>query len=99
MFIGAFMYTNSRILGSYSMESLKIDKMNEIKDTLNNSLSLLDHEIFENRFESFHSKLYLAAAILMVLVYLFHTIVVELIGNLLYTIFCCPCLRKETAKI
>lgn len=91
MLIAGFMFTNSRILSSSNLEKIK-----NVSDKIKGYLDLMDNEYINlDRFSSFHGQLYLALFIIIILVYMFHTIVIEFVGKILISIICCKCFRKH----
>ena len=90
MLVGGFMYTNSRILSS-SNEL----KLQQISDYVN----LIKNRYFNDRFSTAYSQLYAAVFIVIIIIYLFKSVIINFFGSIVYRILCCTCCMKRRKSI
>ena len=86
MLLGAFMYTNSRIISSSQVEIIQDVKA---------YLKALGSKFIEERFKSAHSQLYFAVIILFVLLFIFQNFIIKVFLKYLFKFLSCQCCRKE----
>ena len=91
MLIGAFMYTNSRILSS----SLDIKEIKQFEKFVKNFTS----KYMEDRLSSTHAQLYVVILALIVILYLFKNIIIDMLGKYIVKLLCCRVCRKKRASI
>lgn len=91
MIVGGFMYSNSRILAASTEEALQ---------ELTGYISILHNNFISSRFKSTHSQLYLAVFVLLVLIYLFQTIILSFVKQIFVKfLFCGICRKKQATAV